>query len=290
MFRAVASGLGYPSRFMAVGYLGAAGIIQSSLNGETWISRTPGSPPAAPLNGVAWYYQDRYMAVGELGEIQWTSNSGALWTKLTPAAAYAGTFYGVAALSSIVVVAVGQAAEIQMWTPGPGWTHYAPADAFAGTFYCAASDYSGRAVIAGSGGEIQYYDLAAFGDEWFHAEPDRGFADYWLGACYANGFFWLVGSNGELQQSRDGITWRRVTNNMSNVFTRGVCGDGLEGILVCNDNQDIYARTRVGPEMLFNALTFPAGSLDLHGITVYNEIAVCVGQTNTILRATRYGS
>lgn len=281
-------------RFITVG---SAAEIRTSTDGNTWTKRAPGGGYADDFQGVCSYSAARWFAVGSTAAIQRSADNGVTWSADTPGGAYAGTFTAVASTNdghSHYLTAVGTLGEIQINTnvlSAVAWTHYAAAGGYANTFYAVAFDSTtGTIVIAGNAGEIQYYNYTLYGDAWYHATPDRSFAGTWLSATFANGFFWLGGSSGELQQSRDGITWRRITNSI-NVYVGGICGDGVEGILYCDWAPEIWARNRIGPEMQHVALTVPGGiGSHLNGVTLTNDIAVCVGVDATILRATRFGT
>jgi uncharacterized protein YmfQ (DUF2313 family) len=271
-----------------------AEIQRSTNGGKTWASITPAVAYAGDFYAACTYTVGAggFYIFGTAGEIQRSANGGASWSHVAAAGGYANTFRGCCYNGSVVCV-VGSAGEIQTATPPIGaFSAQSAAGGYVDDFRAAAADTStGTMVIVGDSAEIQY--STDDGANWTVATPDTGpaaaaYAGDFLAATYANGFFWIAGSSGELQQSRDGITWRRIPNDEVSSYL-AVYGDGLEGILTYSSTEGARVRTRVGPEMLFEDRTSaPAGTI--RTILVFDEYCVLAGNSGYIAYSNKVGA
>lgn len=305
-----ASTTGAFAGFLAAGQSGE--IQTSNLAAKIWTTQTPAASYTNRFRGGDTWFSagaNSQLLVGELGEIQRSSNLGVTWAHEAAAGGFVGTFFACAGYA-FENVAVGGSGEIQYWTGA--WVQHSAAGSYSDSFRAAAvgiADFgygsnSATFVIAGTSGEIQVYDLLGTGaGVWVHVDPDEGFTGTWYSCTYANGYFWLVGDDGEIQQSVDGFSWRRIPNALTtsilavsgdriDSFTFGVPDDPtkLGGVIFADQDQDIYSRRQVGARMEISALDFISGSLTIYDVAVGGDIVLAVSQSGGLLTAPRQGT
>ncbi len=268
---------------------GGGGLQTSPFGGSTWSQSVPAGGYVGTWYGLSFAALS-LLAVGTGAEIQ-SNTGGAGWINRPAAGGYAGDFRACCTVTTTKSLAVGTIGEIQtINTSAWAVASVAAAGVFAGIFYCCAANADGSIiVIAGASGEIQYA-TDGVGSSWTATSPGESYTGDFLAATFANGHFWLVGENGEVQQSIDGVTWRRIPNDHTEALAC-ISGDGVEGVLIGDpDNTDLYPRTRIGPEMLFGADISTALEVAALAIAVAGGYAIAVGVDGTIARAPEYGS
>jgi len=182
----------------ALVFVGSAGEIQTSPNGDMWIRLIPDAAFVGSFLAVTWG-DGIFVTVGEAGEIQ-TSPDGIVWEKQSLATPYELTLHAVA-WGNGIFVSVGESGEIRTSPDGAIWTHRNNANGYDGTFFDV--HYNGNIFLAvGEDAEIQ---TSPDGLHWYTALPasvDLPLEPY-LGtfrkiACNGNNFI-IVGDYGEIQ-------------------------------------------------------------------------------------------
>jgi photosystem II stability/assembly factor-like uncharacterized protein len=176
------------------------------LNPELQSFDTPGS---SAFNAVKYNGSDLWVAVGEDGSIQ-TSSDGETWVKRTAAGGYTGEFHDVAYNGSDLWCIVGENGEIQTSPDGITWTHRTAA---AGTplFRAVEHDQSGLWCAVGDSNMAQ---TSPDGITWtVHWPVAAGTPIHWQGVAYGLsgwiicGYYGASPYDGRIQTSPDGVTW-----------------------------------------------------------------------------------
>jgi hypothetical protein len=299
----------YANAFYGVAYglntfviVGAAGEIQTSLDGESWQKRPSDNSFADNFFGITfnngifvtvgdageiqtssnsrnWFHRIAggsittalhdvtfgngvFVTVGESGEIQ-TSVDGINWIPRTAAGSYSDDFNGVT-YNGTLFVAVGNAGEIQTSSDGITWTVRTPAGGYSDDFRACTNNGS-LFVIVGENAEIQ---TSSDGITWTARTPAGAYAGDFEGATFGIGSFVITGTAGEIQTSSDGITWTAQTADGSYTDTFQGAGFGNNIFIINGDNAEIQKSTLI---TLWNNKLPGASSFDLPQAEIPSE-------------------
>lgn len=226
------------SLWCVVGGTGAGTtLIETSPDGTTWTSRTPGAPYTGDLQWVAWN-GTVFCAVGTAGGVQ-TSPDGITWTDRTPAGAYAGLIYAVAWNgTNFVFVGSGTGSDnIQSSPDGITWTSR-------------LSDSETRRGIAYGNG--MFYTLSDAGEA--YTSTDDGVT--WVNAgshtignseriAFANGIFISNDPSTEsFNITRDGTRLSNIVLQSGGLNPRAIATDGTIWIASAQSG-NVYKSLRI---------------------------------------------
>lgn len=181
--------------FVAVGY---SGTILTSADGISWVSQTSGTTNT--MYGVA-YGNNTFVAVDNRSNI-YTSADGKTWMgQKSPAGG------GIRKLSYVnnIFIAVGESGTIITSLDGINWNQQVSNTSGGlrgvtfgnNTFVAVGSDYDTQASI-----------ILTSPDAITWSKQTSGITGNWINAVsYGNGTFVLVGGNGIIQTSTDGVNW-----------------------------------------------------------------------------------
>lgn len=202
---------------------------------------------------------DGYLAVGDQGEIQTSSDAGATWAHRAAAGGFAGGFLSCTYGASLFVAA-GASGEIQTSAAGVTYTHQTAAGSYAGIFYGAATNGT-TLVLVGTNGEIQ---TSTNGSTWTKRTPAGGYTGDFYAATYGNGRFVIMGAS-SIQWSTDGITWNLAATQIAVIagtYGAGVfVAVGVAGRIYSSPDGSTWTQRTPGSgyASAFAAVTFGAG-------------------------------
>jgi len=207
--------------------VGANGTIRATDDGALTFTNGTTAHASKAIHAVTWNGVDRFIAVGEDGTAQYSSDRLA-WTAAAGVDGFAGDINGVAAYGNNVV-AVGATGKILISVnKGVNYASAIPAASYAGAFSKVVMNAQGRCIAVGGAGEIQ--TSPDFGQSWQKRTQAGSYAGTWNDVSMTeDGFAIAVGTNGEVQTSNDfGATW--IHRSVANGYTGSINGVSINGI------------------------------------------------------------